>query len=83
MSVEIKKWTAVALWHWIANDITCGICRNSFDGCCTNCKTPGDDCPMCKGSCSHCFHSHCIKKWLEIQILCPMCRSEWHEVESG
>jgi anaphase-promoting complex subunit 11 len=24
----------------------CGICRVAFEGCCPNCKVPGDDCPL-------------------------------------
>lgn len=24
----------------------CGICRVPFEGCCPNCKVPGDDCPL-------------------------------------
>jgi len=88
----------VATWRWVANDDNCGICRNAFDGCCTDCKMPGDDCPLgivsymmstiksnsneliVWGQCSHCFHIHCIMKWLNSQHvhqLCPMCRQEW------
>lgn len=26
----------------------CGICRVPFEGCCPNCKVPGDDCPLSK-----------------------------------
>ena len=32
------------------------------------------------GQCSHCFHIHCIVKWLNSQQThqqCPMCRREW------
>ena len=32
------------------------------------------------GQCSHCFHIHCIMKWLNSQqtsLLCPMCRQVW------
>lgn len=48
MKVRIKKWAAVAVWKWIvANDETeCGICRVKFDGCCPDCRVPGDDCPI-------------------------------------
>lgn len=42
------SWTAVATWKWIANDDNCGICRMAFDGCCPDCKMPGDDCPIGK-----------------------------------
>ncbi|XP_047165837.1 E3 ubiquitin-protein ligase RNF6-like [Vigna umbellata] len=24
--------------------------------------------------CSHIFHHHCIKKWLDINLTCPLCR---------
>uniref|UniRef100_A0A8C9YTC9 Anaphase-promoting complex subunit 11 n=1 Tax=Sander lucioperca TaxID=283035 RepID=A0A8C9YTC9_SANLU len=44
------------------------------------CKVPGDDCPLVWGQCSHCFHMHCILKWLnsqQVQQQCPMCRQEW------
>lgn len=43
-------------------------------------KVPGDDCPLVWGQCSHCFHMHCILKWLhaqQVQQYCPMCRQEW------
>ena len=32
------------------------------------------------GRCKHCFHMHCILKWIQSQSsrqLCPMCRQEW------
>nr|CAD7450227.1 unnamed protein product [Timema bartmani]CAD7457052.1 unnamed protein product [Timema tahoe] len=75
-----RKWTGVATWRWVANDDNCGICRMPFDGCCPDCKVPGDDCPLVWGQCSHCFHIHCIMKWLNSQQVhhqCPMCRQEW------
>jgi anaphase-promoting complex subunit 11 len=27
------------------DDDVCGICRVAFDGCCPDCKVPGDACP--------------------------------------
>ncbi|KAM2605982.1 hypothetical protein TB2_034721 [Malus domestica] len=41
-------WHAVASWTWDAQDETCGICRMAFDGCCPDCKLPGDDFPLTK-----------------------------------
>ncbi|KAM1816638.1 hypothetical protein EV2_001075 [Malus domestica] len=35
-------WHVVASWTWDAQDETCGICRMAFDGCCPDCKLPGD-----------------------------------------
>ena len=52
-----------------------------FDSCCTDCKYPGDDCPLVWGQCSHCFHMHCIMKWIngnqKASQSCPMCRQPW------
>ncbi|KAL3620713.1 ubiquitin-protein ligase Anaphase Promoting Complex [Castilleja foliolosa] len=67
-------------WTWDAQDETCGICRMAFDGCCPDCKLPGDDCPLIWGACNHAFHLHCILKWVNSQTPtahCPMCRREW------
>ncbi|PIA58901.1 hypothetical protein AQUCO_00400034v1 [Aquilegia coerulea] len=74
------RWHAVASWTWDAQDETCGICRMAFDGCCPDCKLPGDDCPLIWGACNHAFHLHCILKWVNSQTPqahCPMCRREW------
>ncbi|XP_035700194.1 uncharacterized protein LOC118432689 [Branchiostoma floridae] len=46
MKVTVKSWTAVASWRWMANDDNCGICRMPFDATCSECKLPGDDCPL-------------------------------------
>lgn len=40
------RWHAVASWTWDARDGTHGICRMLFDGCCPDCKFPGDNCPL-------------------------------------
>ncbi|XP_042496727.1 anaphase-promoting complex subunit 11 [Macadamia integrifolia] len=76
-----RRWLhAVASWTWDAQDETCGICRMAFDGCCPDCKLPGDDCPLIWGACNHAFHLHCILKWVNSQTPqahCPMCRREW------
>ncbi|XP_048583242.1 LOW QUALITY PROTEIN: anaphase-promoting complex subunit 11-like [Nematostella vectensis] len=53
-----NRWVGVATWKWMANDDNCGICRMPFDGCCPDCKVPGDDCPLVWGRCSHVFHMH-------------------------
>ncbi|KAK7930760.1 hypothetical protein WMY93_007155 [Mugilogobius chulae] len=74
MKVKIRQWSGVASWLWVANDENCGICRMPFNGCCPDCKVPGDDCPLVWGQCSHCFHMHCILKWLnsqQVQQQCP------------
>uniref|UniRef100_M4D0B4 Anaphase-promoting complex subunit 11 n=1 Tax=Brassica campestris TaxID=3711 RepID=M4D0B4_BRACM len=80
LEVSFSMWHAVASWTWDAQDETCGICRMPFDGCCPDCKLPGDDCPLIWGACNHSFHLHCILKWVNSQTSqahCPMCRREW------
>lgn len=32
-------------------DDVCGICQVAFEGCCPNCKVPGDDCPLSEWRC--------------------------------
>jgi E3 ubiquitin-protein ligase synoviolin len=48
------------------------------------CADVGGDgsCPICREemsvgkaiSCGHVFHKHCLKKWVERQQVCPICR---------
>ncbi|CAL8102463.1 unnamed protein product [Calicophoron daubneyi] len=80
LKMKINQWFAVCAWKWCTNDDDCGICRNPFETCCADCKLPGDDCPLVWGQCNHCFHMHCIIKWLNSQQIaqhCPLCRQEW------
>ncbi|RKP10148.1 anaphase-promoting complex subunit 11, partial [Thamnocephalis sphaerospora] len=74
-------WQAVAVWRWTVEDDVCGICRNPFDACCPDCKMPGDDCALVRGECKHCFHIHCIYKWIRSDQnpdqQCPMDRRPW------
>ena len=89
MKVVIHSVRAVGQWTWNIESEFCSICRQPFDGCCPDCKLPGDDCPPVFGRCNHPFHIHCILKWLssqqstarnahaEHQQQCPLCRQEW------
>ncbi|GFQ84260.1 hypothetical protein TNCT_693081 [Trichonephila clavata] len=51
MKIRIKKYTAVATWHWVTDDIDCGICRMPLNTCSPYCKcdTPGEKCPKTQG----------------------------------
>ncbi|ELR16583.1 zinc finger, C3HC4 type (RING finger) domain containing protein [Acanthamoeba castellanii str. Neff] len=80
LRVHIKKWHAIAAWHWDVHEDSCGICRMQFDTYCVDCKKPGDECPPIWGKCNHIFHLHCILKWIQQQgaeAHCPMCRQPW------
>ncbi|KAF9010126.1 hypothetical protein BDQ17DRAFT_1347587 [Cyathus striatus] len=43
----------------------CGICLSQFRG---------DDLAGLGSVCKHAFHQKCIKKWLDRNKTCPMCR---------
>ena len=55
LRVRIKGWIGVGFWKWVTNDMDCGICRLPFDGCCPDCRVPGDDCPIGNSSHAACF----------------------------
>ncbi|KAI3635736.1 hypothetical protein MIR68_006374 [Amoeboaphelidium protococcarum] len=81
LQVTIKNWNAVAKWKWdVPNEDICGICRSPYDSACPQCRFPGDDCPLIVGHCKHCFHMHCLLKWIaspSSQQQCPMDRKPW------
>ncbi|CAD6191381.1 unnamed protein product [Caenorhabditis auriculariae] len=83
LKLTVNKLNVTAEWKWTeGGEDTCGICRMEFEAACTNCKFPGDDCPLVVGSCRHAFHMHCIVKWTEAasnqpKPQCPLCRQEW------
>ncbi|PAV19073.1 anaphase-promoting complex subunit Apc11 [Pyrrhoderma noxium] len=96
MKVRINRWHAIANWLWDTGtrgenedgedgegDV-CGICRVPFEGCCPQCKLPGDDCPLIWGECTHVFHMHCLLKWIatpDSKQNCPMDRRKWVTAE--
>ena len=84
LKLKVNRITLTASWKWrdSKDDDACGICRGAFEACCTNCKMPGDDCPLALGDCKHPFHLHCINKWADSQPKpsCPLCRTEWKSV---
>ena len=49
---------------------------------CTNCVICtediklGDEIIILKCPGRHCFHANCIKSWLMVKVVCPMCRSD-------
>ncbi|KAM0748000.1 RING/U-box [Meredithblackwellia eburnea MCA 4105] len=62
------------------DDDVCGICRVAYDGCCPECKVPGDECPLIWGECTHVFHMHCLLQWINTESSkqqCPMDRRPW------
>ena len=86
-SITVRRYRPVAAWQGETGDEVpervCGICHSAIDGCCGQCKIPGDECPMGRGKCGHSFHAHCIIRWVaseegaESSSSCPMCRQPW------
>ncbi|KAI6189357.1 Anaphase-promoting complex subunit 11 [Aphelenchoides fujianensis] len=83
LQLTIKQVQLTGEWRWReSREDKCGICHSPFEGCCVDCRMPGDPCPMVVGTCSHAFHMHCIYKWTNSQSAhskpaCPLCRQEW------
>lgn len=87
MKIKVESCTMVAEWAWDVKegDDVCGICHSAYDGCCPNCKRPGDDCPLVWGECSHVFHLHCILTWFRSSTRgesCPMDRTPWQTAKA-
>ncbi|KAL0249142.1 hypothetical protein GEMRC1_004375 [Eukaryota sp. GEM-RC1] len=77
-NLELLQYNGIAFWQWDTKDRDCcGICHNSFDAPCPKCELPGDNCPLLWGECTHPFHMHCILRWLDEKIECPLCRQEF------
>ena len=56
-------------------DITekCSICLDNFKRGIKGCKLP----------CGHLFHEECIKDWLKVDHICPVCRTEFDKKEDS
>ena len=83
----------------------CGICRNHIQQLCNKCLVEVDenrrhsskgckanknlDCSIAWGECSHAFHHHCLRQWVEQQALnqesgkCPYDSKTWVLVKPG
>ncbi|KAG9396320.1 RING-H2 zinc finger [Carpediemonas membranifera] len=78
--VKLLKYNAVAMWRYTFHNEKCGICRTHITQRCLDCVSAGNDVSECKlawGRCGHCFHVHCIQKWLKTTHTCPMCSQVW------
>ena len=77
----ILKWNAVAVWSWSSQIENCSICKQLLTEMCLVCgENNASDAEACQpvwGTCTHPFHEHCIKKWLEGSNTCPLCARKW------
>ncbi len=75
--IEVITWSPFATWIFKSSTTDCSICRESLVKPCAECITThtyGDlTCDVSKGNCGHCFHKHCIDKWISTASTCPIC----------
>ena len=75
--MEVVSWTPYAFWTFKTTVTECPICKSHFEEPCLTCvndHVKGDlICDVTKGKCGHCFHKHCIDKWLLKSTICPIC----------
>ena len=58
----------------LGDDKTCSICLKDMNQC-----QDGHSRVIVKTTCGHCFHQHCLERWLENKTTCPHCRSQLRE----
>jgi len=80
--IEIEHWAPVSIWTWSVSNDDCKICNQKITSKCAECFSAkfikDKECTVSKGTCSHGFHNHCIRKWLnEGPNTCPLCRIPW------
>jgi E3 ubiquitin-protein ligase RBX1 len=70
-----------AFWKFQTTHPNCPICQDHFETTCIDCQQKdtkkNTDCPVSKGKCGHCFHKHCITKWLVKSTICPICKTPY------
>lgn len=58
----------------IGNSDNCAICRNPINEECIECQASYPlglpvTCGVCIGTCQHCYHVHCISRWLKTRFV--------------
>lgn len=73
--IEIVNWSPFATWVFKSSTNDCSICREQLVNPCCECITSSTNitCNVSKGNCGHCFHEHCIVKWMSGASNCPIC----------
>jgi len=83
VKIDVVSWQPIAFWKFKTTNPECQICKEHYETPCTTClyenTTKGQiECNPSKGKCGHCFHKHCIDKWLSNKKLsCPICSTPY------
>ncbi len=74
--MDIQSVSAVGYWSFVDETLNvCAICRNGTTETCIDCaiqETSTQDCKIAWGVCGHCFHGHCLDKFLRTRGVCPL-----------
>lgn len=74
--IVLEDWTPVLGWCYNTFADECAICRDNLLNECSECagnSVDNKNCVVVKGNCGHCFHNHCISRWLASKSSCPLC----------
>jgi E3 ubiquitin-protein ligase RBX1 len=78
----VKKWSPVFMWGWDIQTDACAICRNSL--CDPSIEFEANPSQNNKnglsiafGMCGHVYHLDCVQRWLNKQVICPLCQKQW------
>lgn len=80
--IELTSWAPYATWRFKTTYSDCPICKVKLEQTCTQCESTNVDgnmtCCVSKGKCGHCFHKHCIDKWISSSNICPVCNTPYN-----
>jgi RING-box protein 1 len=73
----LKYWTPISEYTLDIREHECNICKFHVSDPCPQCiGTHNLKCHVSEGKCGHCFHYHCIVKWLTKEdVFCPVDRA--------
>ena len=67
---------AVAYWNDDSEmQSVCAICRNDLEESCIDCciaEKGAEVCELICGVCGHCYHAHCLVRFLKSRETCPL-----------
>lgn len=79
--INLVSWTAQATYSPKVDVDDCTICNETLTLCCSTCQdsvTNNIVCHVSMGKCGHCFHHHCISRWIEEGGgTCPLDKTIW------
>ena len=77
--ITLVQWSPQAIYSPKVDVDECTICKEVLTLCCSTCQeSKRSKCPASMGKCGHCFHYHCIQRWMEEGGgTCPIDKTVW------